>query len=266
MHSVLFFKNLTFYNDGREPTIAGKKFQALMDLCFAHADTFSLHRCSWPGAHNGALEEALRPYLLGEYFSYGTLIEFDRESREKCYLYPATRETREVLLQHIHHLFDREESLAPAGHEEYLRQKYAVYHRAWEEANSRFIRYMDTEGRRQSKEQRDAAWKHIYREAKARFLEVFSEADYYSSMEDPCFFRGTELFFETVTHEQECFACVLSPEFEESLHKLGEWVDISEESRLPLFSLDTAEGWKRLYAASDGTACNFSAGAPGSGV
>ena len=250
MHSVLFFKNFSFYDHGREPTIAGEKFQVLMDVCFAHADTFSLHRCSWPGAHNGALEEALRPYLLGEYISYGAQMCFDQKIWEKCYLYQANRDTKEILLRHIHHLFDREEILTPPGHEEYLRQKYADSQRAAEEAGSRFIRYMDTEGRQQSEQQRDAAWKRIYREARARFLEVFSEADYYSNMEDPCFFRGTELFFETVTHEQECTVRVLSPEFEEQLRALGEWADVSDEIHPPLFSLDTAKGWKRYGEAA----------------
>ena len=70
MHAVLGFKNGSYYPCGRkEPTIEGKQFQALMELCFAHGDTFSLRRCDWPGAHDGALEQALRPYILGEYDS-----------------------------------------------------------------------------------------------------------------------------------------------------------------------------------------------------
>ena len=74
---------------------------------------------------------------------------------------------------------------------------------------------------------------------------MFREEDYYSSMEDPCFFRGTELFFETITHEQTCLAQVLSPAFASTLQELGEWVDVSEEYPLPLFSLAAAKGWKR---------------------
>lgn len=130
MRSVLLFKDRTFYQDGREPTIAGENFLALMELCFAHGDSFSLRRCSWPGARDGALETALRPYLLGEYPSYETLAWFDRERRGKCFLYPAIPETKGILLRHLRHLFDSEESLAPAGHEDYLRQKYAAYDRA----------------------------------------------------------------------------------------------------------------------------------------
>lgn len=245
MPTVLLFKDMTFYNDGRTPSIEGEKFQALMDLCFAHADSFSLRRCSWPGARDGALETALRPYLLGEYPSYETLFWFDREVRGTCYLYRANPETKAVLLRHIRHLFDREESLAPAGHEAYLQRKYAVYTRAQAEACSRFTRYLNGEGRRQSEAQRDAAWKRIQREAREGCPDVFREEDYYSSMEDPCFFRGTELFFETITHEQTCLAQVLSPAFASTLQELGEWVDVSEEYPLPLFSLAAAKGWKR---------------------
>ena len=244
MHSVLLFKNRTFYNDDREPTIEGENFLHLMDLCFTYADSFSLRRCNWPGARDGNLETALRSYLLGEYFSYETLIWFDKECRGKCYLYPAIRETKEILLRHIHHLFDNEKSRAPAGHEEYLQQKYAIYDRAWEEASRRFLSYVNTEGRYHSGELLDAAWKRICREAVASCPDIFSEADYYSSMEDPCFFRGPELFFETVTHEQECTVRVLSPEFAESLCGLGEWVNVSNERCMPRFSLDTAAGWK----------------------
>lgn len=249
MSSVLCFKNTFYYKDSRPATIAGKNFQALMDLCFAHADTFSLHRCDWAGAHDGALEQALRPYRLGEYASYARLSWFDKEYRELCYLYPATQETKEILLKHIHHLFDVEKSLAPVGHETYLRQKYAAYHRAEEEADDHWTNYLDHGGWDCSEEQREAAWEAFYRKAKQLWLEVFREEDYYSHMDDPCFFRGTELFFETVTHEQECFVHVLSPEFEKCLYKLGKWVDRSAESHLPLFSLDTADGLKRYERA-----------------
>ena len=114
MSSVLFFKNFTYYDENHPaPTIEGSEFQALLDLCFAHADAFSLRRCGWPGAKNGALEDALRPWLLGEYFSYGILNWFDLKRREKCYLYRACPETKDILLQHIHHLFDQEISLEP---------------------------------------------------------------------------------------------------------------------------------------------------------
>lgn len=63
-------------------------------------------------------------------------------------------------------------------------------------------------------------------------------------MVDPCFFRGAETFFEIITHERECLVQVLSPEFEKSLRKLGTWVDVSAESRLPLFLLNEAKGFK----------------------
>lgn len=246
MSSVLFFKNFTYYDENHPaPTIEGSEFQALLDLCFAHADAFSLRRCGWPGAKNGALEDALRPWLLGEYFSYGILNWFDLKRREKCYLYRACPETKDILLQHIHHLFDQEISLEPPGHQEYLRQKYEVYQRAGDEANDLFFAYLDGEGQARSEEQQEKVMERIYREARERCPNVFSEKDHYSHMEDPCFFWEGEMFFEIITHEQECLVQVLSPEFEKSLRKLGTWVDVSAESRLPLFLLNEAKGFKR---------------------
>ena len=245
MYSGLQFKSKAFYDDGKESTIAGEDFKALMDLCFSYADTFSLHRCNWPGGHDGALETALRPYLLGEYFSYATLLSLDGKSREKCYLYPAVQETKEILLHHIHHLFDSEKSLAPADHEEYLRRKYEAYARAAEAADSRWFTYLNNGGLKCPEKERKAYEKVVYRKARDLWRKVFREEDYYSNMEDPCFFCGSELFFEVVTHEQECSVRTLSPEFEEKLLKLGEWAGVSDERRLPQLSLDTVKGWMR---------------------
>ena len=55
---------------------------------------------------------------------------------------------------------------------------------------------------------------------------------------------------ETITHEQECWAQVLNPEFEAALRKLGEWLDVSGDTPLPLFSLASAEGMK-WYKGAD---------------
>ena len=250
MSSVLHFKNSSYFDDDIERTIAGTQFRALVELCFAQADTFSLLRCGWPGARDGALEQALRPWLVGEYASYGILHWFDRQSREKCYLYRATQETKEILLQHIHHLFEAEQSLAPVGHQAYLEEKYAVYDRASEEAWDRFSAYMEAEGQEQSEEQQNAVLLGLYKKAREGCPDIFSEGDHYSNMEDPCFFRGNEMFFETITHEQECWAQVLSPEFETALRKLGEWLDVSGDTPLPLFSLASAEGMK-WYEGAD---------------
>lgn len=244
MSAVLRFKNSSYFDDDTERTIAGAQFRALMELCFAQADTFSLLRCGWPGAQDGTLEQELRPWLVGEYASYGILHWFDIQRREMCCLYRATPETKEILLRHIHHLFEAEQSLAPAGHQAYLEEKYAVYDRASEEAWDRFSAYMDAWGWEQSEEQQEAVLQGLYKQAREQCPDVFSERDHYSNMEDPCFFRGNEMFFKTVTHEQECWAQVLSPEFEAALRELGEWLDVSGKTPLPLFSLATAEGMK----------------------
>lgn len=250
MSSVLQFKNLCYFDDDTERTIAGAQFRTLMELCFAQADTFSLLRCGWPGARDGALEQELRPWLVGEYASYGILHWFDIQSREMCCLYRATQETKEILLRHIHHLFEAEQSLAPAGHQAYLEEKYAVYDRASDEAWDRFSAYMDAWGWEQSEEQQNAVLQGLYKQARERCPDIFSESDHYSNMEDPCFFQGNEMFFKTVTHEQECWAKVLSPAFETALRELGEWADISGKTPLPLFSLASAEGM-RWYEQAD---------------
>ena len=244
MSSVLQFKNSSYFDDDTERTIAGAQFRALVELCFAQADTFSLLRCGWPGARDGALEQELRPWLVGEYASYGILHWFDIQRREMCRLYRATPETKEILLQHIHHLFEAEQSLAPAGHQAYLEEKYAVYDRASEEAWDRFSAYMDAWGWEQSEEQQNVVLLGLYKQAREQCPDVFSERDHYSNMEDPCFFRGNEMFLKTVTHEQECWARVLSPELEAALRELGEWLDVSKKTPLPLFSLASAEGMK----------------------
>ena len=43
---------------------------------------------------------------------------------------------------------------------------------------------------------------------------------------------------------------MLSPEFEAALRELGEWLDVSGKTPLPLFSLASAEGMK-WYEGAD---------------
>lgn len=249
MNEVLTFKNFTFY-DNREPetaTIEGARFRTLMDLCFAHADRFSLHRrCwqSWQGANDGALEQALRPFCIGEYRSYARICVSDQEIWEKCYLYPATEETKAILLRYIPHLFGKEPDPAPEGHAEYLEKKYAAYYEACDAASDKINEYLDDynarTGHDPDMESFDAFSKEANREARAIWQQLFDEKDFYATMEDPCFFRGDEMFFETITHEFLCFAHVFTDEFGAKLRELGEWVE-EDCPKLPLFSLRKAE-------------------------
>ena len=226
--------------ESEEATIRGEKFHALMDLCFAHADRFSLHRCNWPGANDGALEQALRPFRLGRYRSYAAICPSeDRKIWENCYLYPATDETKAILLRYIPHLFGREPDPAPEGHREYLEKKYAAYYKACEAAEEQIDKYLDKD----PDPDMDAALafsKKVYCEARTIWQQIFDPKDYYSTMEDPCFFRGDEMFFETVTHEGECYAHIFSDAFGAKLRELGEWTSLSDP-RLPLFSLRRAK-------------------------
>lgn len=246
MNEVLVFTNGSFYTD-RDPetvTIQGEKFRALMDLCFAHADRFSLLRDNWPGSNDGPLEQALRPFCLGEYRSYRSIwVSRRKKIWEKCYLYPATEETKAILLRYIPHLFGREPSPAPEGHEAYLQKKYAAYYEACEAADNRIDDYLEAfkarTGHYPDDTDFDSFQEEARREARAIWRRIFDPRDYYSTMEDPCFFRGNEMFFETVTHEFLCFVHVLTDEFGAKLRELGEWRP--EGSSRP-FSLREAKG------------------------
>ena len=243
MNEILTLTSAVFYED-REPedrTIRSEKFRALMDLCFAHADRFSLLRSGWLGANDGLLEQALRPFCLGEYRSYAAIyVSKKKKLWHKCYLYPATEETKAILLQYIPHLFGREPDAAPEGHAEYLEKKYAEYYKACEAAEKQINKYLSAETHPDTDNFFSFSNK-IYCEAHTIWQRVFDPKDYYSIMEDPCFFRGDEMFFETVTHERDCFVHVFSDEFGVRLRELGKWADVSDRNRLPLFSLKEAK-------------------------
>lgn len=241
MNEILTLTSAVFYED-REPEIRSEKFRALMDLCFAHAERFSLRRENWPGANDGALEQALRPFCLGECRSYAAIcVSKKKKLWEKCYLYPATEETKAILLRYIPHLFGREPDPAPEGHKAYFQKKYAAYEQAREAAAERTMEYINRMGRDLDRQTFAAFEKEAFREADAIWRRTFDPKDCYSTMEDPCFFRGDEMFFETITHEQECFVHVISDEFGAKLRELGEWADVSDRFCLPLFSLKKAK-------------------------
>ncbi len=241
MNEIWIFNRVSFDN-GREPeefTIQGGNFRKLMDLCFAHADRFSLHRCGWPGANDGALEQALRPFRVGEYRSYAAICSEDEEIWQKCYLYPATDETKAILLRYIPHLFGREPDPAPAGHKEYLEKKYAAYYRAREAAEEQIDKYLEADPDPDT-DVFFAFSEKAYCEVNAIWQRIFDPKDYYSKMEDLCFFHGDEEFFETITHEGECYAHIFSDAFGAKLRELGEWGNLPNP-RLPLFSLRRAK-------------------------
>ena len=247
MDEIWTFGGGSFDNghEAEEAADQGEKFHALMDLCFSCADRFSLHRCNWPSANDGALEQALRPFCLGEYRSYAAICPSKgKQIWEKCYLYPATDETKAILLRYIPCLFGREPDPAPEGHAEYLEKKYAAYHRAsnaaMEQVNQYLKDYNAQTGHDPDIDTFIAVSDQAHREVRAIWQQIFDPKDYYSTMEDPCFFRGDEMFFETITHERECYVHIFSDAFGAKLRELGEWGSLSEP-RLPLFSLRKAK-------------------------
>lgn len=218
-------------------SIGGEDWRRLMGLCFDRADRFSLHRRGYPGARPGALERALRPFLAGTYRSYACLHIHDEQFWEKCFLYRAEPETREIILSRVTHLFDREPE---AGSQE-LPKKYRAYEQERKAAEIRSDAFWDQAGDEITMEEAEAFDKENFRESWRLWKEVFDPADFQSSMEDLCFFRGREAFFETVTHEYECFVRVRDPEFARELRAMGAWLDRTEDFRGRLFRLDEAK-------------------------
>lgn len=221
-------------------TIGGADWRRLVELCFQRADRFSLHRCGYPGARPGALEQALRPFLTGEYRSYACLHVNGEEFWENCLLYRAAPEAKEILLRHITHLFGREVEEGPYQ----LPEKYRAYEEEREAAEKRLDAFLDQAGDGLTMEEASAFDKENFRESWRLWKEVFDPADFTSHLEDLCFFRGREEFFETVTHEYECFVRVQDPAFAQELRAMGTWVDRTEDFRGTLFSLDRAEDLK----------------------
>lgn len=221
-------------------TIEGADWRRLVELCFERADRFSLHRCGYSGARPGALERELRPFLAGEYRSYACLHVNGEEFWENCLLYRAAPEAREILLRHITHLFDREMEEVPFQ----LPEKYRAFEEARKAAEKRLDAFWDQAGDDLTMEEADAFNKENFREPWRLWEEVFDPADFTSHLEDLCFFQGREEFFETVTHEHECFVRVQDPAFAQELRAMGTWVDCTEDFHGALFSLDKAKDFK----------------------
>lgn len=244
MDEILAFQSVVWDDGDYQGTIEGEDFRALMDLCFDRADKFSLLRRDWPGAKDGPLERALRPYVLGEYFSYGHLRWFDREAREKCYIYPANGETKAIFLDHITHLFGRDVEQSDGS--DWPPEKYKACVEMSEAAYERVMKRVETEENifgAISDEDFEAIEAEELRDAREIWLQVFDEADFQSSMEDPCFFQGDDLFFHTITHELDCLALVVDDAFGERLKRLGKWMDVSDRRYLrPLGFLSEGEG------------------------
>ena len=223
------------------PGLVPEAFPQLMDLCFAHAGQFSLHCGGWPHAQTGALQEALQPSCLGEYRSYAQRWFRGKHVWEKCYLYPAAPETKALLLRHIPNLFERETVTETEEHKAYVEQKYSAYHRAKREAEEKFRVFLER-NMHAPDAQIDARYEEIYRGVQKLWLEVFDERDYYSMMDDPCFFRNGQLFFETITHESIGRYWVFSEEFDREIQKIGNCSEVLERIAPPLPRLRREKG------------------------
>lgn len=99
-------------------TIMGKNFELLMTLCFNYADCFSLSRKDGLLAKDSELEQALESYKIKEiatdrWFCHlpPERVSFEVSPMEIC-LYPASDETRQILLQYVDSLFFEKDASA----------------------------------------------------------------------------------------------------------------------------------------------------------
>lgn len=95
-----------------EPTIEGRNFIDLVNLCFEYATYFSLKKSPWIQAQDSSLEKELQPYLFKQesvdhWYCYGAPPEHMKNEVPlmKISIYHADKETKKILLQYIHHLF-----------------------------------------------------------------------------------------------------------------------------------------------------------------
>lgn len=240
MDKVVAFQSSIWDSAEYEETIKGENFRKLINLCFNRADKFSLHRRGWPGAKAGSIEQALQSYCMGEYLSDVRLRWFDHEVREKCYVYPANSKTRDIFLRYIVHLFGQDVEILSEN--VYFPEKYNSYIKEESAARERELERLRALAGQLTDEGIGRINQEEFQKVRELWLNVFDEADFGSNMEDPCFFRGDDMFCRIITHESQCLIHVPDQVFGEQIRKLGKWKDVSDcHYLLPLGFLSEGE-------------------------
>lgn len=97
------------------PSILSKKWlQGFLDICFSHADCFTLNKAPWTMAILKDLQLELTPFLMQEvrtpkWFGYDYTSHV--KGRTHAFIYHAESAAKEILLQHMPNIFFREEDV-----------------------------------------------------------------------------------------------------------------------------------------------------------
>lgn len=99
------------------PSILSKKWlQDFLDICFSHADCFTLNEAPWTMAILKDLQLELTPFLMQEvrtpkWFGYDYTSRPHAKERTHAFIYRAESAANEILLQHMPNIFFREEDV-----------------------------------------------------------------------------------------------------------------------------------------------------------
>lgn len=99
------------------PSILSKKWlQDFLDICFSHADCFTLNEAPWTMAILKDLQLKLTPFLMQEvrtpkWFGYDYTSRPHAKERTHAFIYRAESAAKEILLQHMPNIFFDEEDV-----------------------------------------------------------------------------------------------------------------------------------------------------------
>lgn len=99
------------------PSILSKKWlQDFLDICFSHADCFTLNEAPWTMAILKDLHLELTPFLMQEvkvpkWFGYDYTSRPHAKERTHAFIYRAESAAKEILLQHMPNIFFSEEDV-----------------------------------------------------------------------------------------------------------------------------------------------------------
>mgnify|MGYP005769536745 CR=1 FL=1 len=96
--------------------LSTKWLQDFLDICFRHADCFTLNEAPWAMAIRKDLQLSLSPFLIQEvktpkWFGYDYTSEPNTKWSTHAFIYRAESAAKEILLQHMPNVFFREKDV-----------------------------------------------------------------------------------------------------------------------------------------------------------